>query len=494
MSMARKDTVNALIRRGVSAKVSEAIANANFKIGDLKRTPFDEICKYISPEDAEDLLRKIGGKKIAADPNKQAEPKPRIAAAEKEDKKLPKKRRENITIPKKVKPLSKEEQKIEDMLQKRGVELPRRLVEELAIHRVRLGLKTKDMEKVLDMVVEQYGIHKIDPNESIGIVSAQSIGEPGTQMTMRTFHFAGVAEIAATLGLPRLIEIVDARRIPSTPSMRIYLNSEKRADPDFAKKTASMLEETKLLDIARVSTDIEKMQVVIETDKKKLENKDMDVDGVIFGLKKERRLKATIEKDKGDIIVKPDVASYRKLQGVYEVLKDCKIRGIDDIKKAVIRKEKDEYVIITAGSNLAKMLENEFVDPTRTTTNSINEIALVLGIEAARNAIIHEASQTLSEQGLAVDIRHIMLVADMMTNDGEVKAIGRHGISGRKSSVLARAAFEITSTHLLKAGITGETDHLDGVAENIIVGQPVTVGTGAVNLVYSPGKMKKKRD
>ncbi|MCK4266589.1 MAG: DNA-directed RNA polymerase subunit A'', partial [Thermoplasmata archaeon] len=97
---------------------------------------------------------------------------------------------------------------------------------------------------------------------------------------------------------------------------------------------------------------------------------------------------------------------------------------------------------------------------------------------------------TLDEQGLTVDIRHIMLVADMMTNDGDVKAIGRHGISGRKSSVLARAAFEITSTHLLKAGITGEVDSLDGVAENIIVGQPVTVGTGAVNLVYSPPKKK----
>ncbi|MFA5311951.1 MAG: DNA-directed RNA polymerase subunit A'', partial [Methanomassiliicoccales archaeon] len=85
-----------------------------------------------------------------------------------------------------------------------------------------------------------------------------------------------------------------------------------------------------------------------------------------------------------------------------------------------------------------------------------------------------------------VDIRHIMLVSDLMTADGDVKAIGRHGISGRKSSVLARAAFEITAAHLLHAALTGEEDHLDGVAENIIVGQPVTLGTGAVNLVYTP--------
>ena len=148
----------------------------------------------------------------------------------------------------------------------------------------------------------------------------------------------------------------------------------------------------------------------------------------------------------------------------------------------------DEYVIYTEGSNLQKVLEKDRVDKKRTSTNSIQEIYEVLGVEAARNSIIDEASKTLDEQGLTVDIRHIMLVADLMTNDGDVKAIGRHGISGRKSSVLARAAFEITAAHLLHAALTGEVDHLDGVAENIIVGQPVTLGTGAVNLVYAPNR------
>lgn len=95
-----------------------------------------------------------------------------------------------------------------------------------------------------------------------------------------------------------------------------------------------------------------------------------------------------------------------------------------------------------------------------------------------------ESERTLSEQGLEVDQRHLMLVADMMTFSGNVRAVGRQGISGKKSSVLARAAFEITTKHLLKAGISGEVDALNGVAENIIVGQPITLGTGSVNLVY----------
>lgn len=106
--------------------------------------------------------------------------------------------------------------------------------------------------------------------------------------------------------------------------------------------------------------------------------------------------------------------------------------------------------------------------------------------------IITEAYNTLMEQGLNVDLRHIMLVADIMTADGTVRAIGRHGVSGEKTSVLSRAAFEITVNHLLRAGVRGEVDTLKGVAENIIVGQPVNLGTGSVKLVMSVPSFKKK--
>jgi DNA-directed RNA polymerase subunit A" len=73
-----------------------------------------------------------------------------------------------------------------------------------------------------------------------------------------------------------------------------------------------------------------------------------------------------------------------------------------------------------------------------------------------------------------------------MTSEGEVRAIGRHGVSGTKHSILARAGFEVTVNHLLKAGVIGERDHLAGVAENIIVGQPIALGTGSVELFYIP--------
>ena len=124
----------------------------------------------------------------------------------------------------------------------------------------------------------------------------------------------------------------------------------------------------------------------------------------------------------------------------------------------------------------------EGIDQVRTTTNNIHEIGEVLGIEAARQSIINEAQNTLSEQGLSVDVRHIMLVADIMTSEGVVKSIGRHGISGEKSSVLARAAFEETGKHLLHASIRGEVDDLTGIIENIIIGQPIPLGTGSVGV------------
>jgi DNA-directed RNA polymerase subunit A" len=177
---------------------------------------------------------------------------------------------------------------------------------------------------------------------------------------------------------------------------------------------------------------------------------------------------------------------YKTIQQIAADAKKTQIKGISEISRVVLRKEAEGYVIYTEGSNLAKVMKVDGVDTTRTTTNNFREIYDVLGIEAARNAIMNEAHRTLLEQGLTVDIRHLMLVSDVMTVDGSIRAIGRHGISGEKSSVLARAAFEITVNHLLEAGMQGEVDPLEGVAENIIVGQPVSLGTGAVNLVMKP--------
>jgi len=342
---------------------------------------------------------------------------------------------------------------------------------------------------ILSKALEEYNKNLIDPSEACGIVGAQSIGEPGTQMTMRTFHYAGVAEINVTLGLPRLIEIVDARSSPSTPMMNIYLRDEYRVNPDLAKEVANQIEITRLMDVADIETDMTNLVIYINPDDKTMSKKGFTIEKLAESIKKVRGVDTKIEKNK--IKISLDEPSYKALLDVSETIKNLKIKGIDGIKRIIIRREPNEgYVIYSEGSNFEKVLEIEGIDPYRTTTNDIQAVGRVLGIEAARNMIIQEAYSTLSEQGLNVDMRHIMLVADVMTADGTIRAIGRHGVSAEKESVLSRAAFEITVSHLLQASRRGETDKLGGVAENIIVGQPVNLGTGAVELVMQRGKKK----
>lgn len=367
---------------------------------------------------------------------------------------------------------------------KQGFEIPMSVAMKAA--KYKKDMKPKVYKRFLERIREDLERNGIDPHEAVGIIAAQSIGEPGTQMTMRTFHFAGVREMNVTLGLPRLIEIVDARRIPSTPSMTIYLKEEYEKDQDAVLNVVKKLENTTIIDVADIITDVGEMTLSIVPDNSKMKDRLVETSDIMDALEKVKGI-SVISGDSGEnITVKPTQESFKKLYQVQEQLKLLTIKGIPGIKRAIARIDNatDAWTVYTQGSNLREVLELEEVNAGRTYTNDIIEVASVLGIEAAKNAIFLESQRTLSEQGLEVDQRHLMLVADMMTFGGTVRAVGRTGISGRKSSVLARAAFEITTKHLLRAGYLGEVDPLTGVAENIIVGQPITLGTGAVNLIY----------
>jgi DNA-directed RNA polymerase subunit A" len=373
----------------------------------------------------------------------------------------------------------------EKEIQKRIEDLPLPLNIKKALGGELKGVEIAEDEfaEVADLVVADYERSKVVPCEAVGVVAAQSIGEPGTQMTMRTFHYAGVAEINVTLGLPRLIEIVDARKIPSTPTMTVRLEKDYALDRDIAREVAWSIESTNILHLGSIATDLAEMNVVIELNEDALIQRKITAEDVAQRLEEGTKLKLSADQHGNQIIMTPPEPSYRDLLQLVEKIKTISLKGIEGINRVVIRKEGDEYVLYTEGSALKDVIQFEGVDPTRTKTNNITEIGDVLGIEAARNAIINEATDTLREQGLSVDVRHIMLVADIMTCDGEVKQIGRHGVSGEKASVLARAAFEVTVNHILDAAVRGDVDDLRGVTENVIVGQPIQLGTGDVQLV-----------
>ncbi len=379
-------------------------------------------------------------------------------------------------------------EKVEKVAKKKKADFPESYIHDIAEAYVRRELTDTELEKLIIKVRKAYDRAKVEAGEAVGTVAAQSVGEPGTQMTMRTFHYAGVAELNVTLGLPRLIEIVDARKKISTPTMAIYFDEDHRDDEEFVKKLANRIGKSTLNDILKdFYINYAEMKVEAILDEEKIEDKRLDIEEILANIEKAFK-KSNIKENV--IVFEPAKQTIRELRLLADKVRDLQISGIKNIGKVIIRRE-DEWIIHTEGSNLGDILKIDGVDGVRTTTNDIHEIETVLGIEAARNSIINEALRTLEEQGLSVDVRHIMLVADMMTSEGTVRSIGRHGISGEKASVLARAAFEETGKHLLRASIRGEIDKLTGIIENIIIGQPIPLGTGSVGVVMKPNKSKK---
>lgn len=349
------------------------------------------------------------------------------------------------------------------------------------------------IKKILEEVYEEYLNSIAEPGESVGLVAAESIGEPSTQMTLNTFHFAGVSEMNVTTGLPRMIEVLDGRADISTKMMYIYLKKPYSEGKDI-KKIAESIKETTLKEyIKEISVDVSESQMTLILDENKLERISMKVSQIIKNLEKSFSKGYSFKqgKEADNIILIKSTSKEDDLNNIYklkEKIQEVYIHGIKGIKQVLPVKKGDEYIIVTAGSNMRDVFKLEFVNPDKTVTNDIFEIEQVLGVEAARNAIISEVQKVIDEQGLNVDLRHIMLIADIMTTSGVVLGVNRYGIVKEKPSVLARASFETPIKHIINASISGEIDNLKSVIENVMINQVVPVGTGLPKLVVKPKK------
>jgi DNA-directed RNA polymerase subunit A" len=355
--------------------------------------------------------------------------------------------------------------------------LPKKIEDEIESTAAKLKLNKTQKEKLVDEVKKSYMDDNFEPGEVFGIIAAQSISEPATQMTMRTYHFAGSAGIKVTHGLPRLIEIFDAKRKPDTPMMTIFLE-KKYNNRDSARKIAEDIIEKSIEAVAKkISINLNDESIDIEL----LDARSADK---IANVLKEKFKDLSVKTKSGIVNAKiKEEVELKELQKIKEKMMETKIEGLKNVTNAVVRREGNDWVINTIGSNLEGILNMKGVDKRRTMTNDIHETAKILGIESARSLIIKEALSTMQDQGLDVDIRHVMLVADIMTMTGEVKSIGRYGVAGAKTSVLARAAFEETIKHLVRASIRNEVDSFNGIFENVMVGQVIPSGTGMFDLV-----------
>ncbi|MBC8501383.1 MAG: DNA-directed RNA polymerase subunit A'' [Nanoarchaeota archaeon] len=344
---------------------------------------------------------------------------------------------------------------------------------------------TAKVKKILGAVYQEYNRSLSQPGESVGLVGAESIGEPGTQMTLNTFHFAGVSELNVTTGLPRLIEILDGRKNINTKMMEIYLKKPYSKGKDL-KKIAERMKETKLeVFLDEISINIANLQMIILLNKKKLKNADLKEDKVAKILAKSfKGFKFKLQKDESLLVTSSSKdPALNEIYKLKEKIKGTFISGIKGVTQVLPIKGGEEYIIVTAGTNLKEMLKQEYIDITRTVSNDLFEIQALFGVEAARQVIINEVLKVLDAQGINIDIRHIMLVADAMSMSGKVMGINRYGIVKEKPSVLARASFETPIKHIINAALTGEVDYLNSVIENVMMNQLVPVGTGLPGLV-----------
>lgn len=185
------------------------------------------------------------------------------------------------------------------------------------------------LKRILEKTVIEYNKMLVEPGESVGIISAESIGEPGTQMTLNTFHFAGVAEMNVTMGLPRIIEILDGRKTIKTPMMEIYLTKPYNQGKNI-KRIALSIKETKLNEIvSEFVINIAESKIEIIFDEVKMKNIGIEypiIQKIIKASFKELALSK-----KGDVIILTLNEKEKEINQLFKIkekIKDIYIQGV----------------------------------------------------------------------------------------------------------------------------------------------------------------------
>ncbi len=338
-------------------------------------------------------------------------------------------------------------------------------------------LKDEQVKKVIDNVIEEYEDSQIASNEAIGVITAQSVGEPSTQMTLNTFHFAGVATQSVE-GLPRLIEILDVKKTLEMPQMRIFMKKNLKLDENGAKLVAAKIKETKLVDFATQSDiSLDENIVKISLDTKEFKRLGVELESLIPLLDRRVRKQASI--DENIMVIQGEKnPSLKALMGIKEMALSSVVYGIKGVKDVTILKEGNEFMILTNGISLKHVMNIEEVDTNRLSCNDIEEMYKIFGVEAARATIINEIMEVVKSQGLSINERHVLLIADVMTYTGEPRGMTRYGIVADKLNVLTRASFETPLKHIARGALMNETNRLSSITENVMTNQMVNVGTG----------------
>jgi DNA-directed RNA polymerase III subunit RPC1 len=361
------------------------------------------------------------------------------------------------------------------------------------------------------LCLEKYKKAHVEPGHAVGAVGAQSIGEPGTQMTLKTFHFAGVAGMSITQGVPRIKEIINASKTISTPVITCPLLNNHQIEA--ARVVKGRIEKTYVSDVLRFVEDEwrpDEGNVVLQIDSSALSDMHLGIGvyDIAEAICKQRKIKVPPEdllvsgerivirvRDGSTTAAKRTTKSKAGEEGgdmllranfLRRALPSVPISGYPDATRAIIQtSEQNTHTVLVEGYGLRQCMATEGVIGTKVRSNNVMECREVLGIEAARSTIASEIAEVMA--GMAIDPRHMQLLADVMTYKGEVLGITRFGLSKMRDSVLQLASFEKTPDHLFEAAAGMKTDQIEGVSECIIMGQTMKVGTGAFQVVRRLG-------
>lgn len=360
------------------------------------------------------------------------------------------------------------------------------------------GVTARQLKVFMETCISRYHLKKIEGGTAIGAIGAQSIGEPGTQMTLKTFHFAGVASMNVTLGVPRIKEIINAAKKISTPIITAMLDCADNLKS--VRMVKVRIEKTLLGQVAKsikIVMASRLASVIVTLDMGTIQASQLGIDAYTVKASilrtpkiklKEQHVKV-LDSRKLEVFPPADKSKLHfELHWLKNRLPEVVVKGINTVERAVINKYKDsktkeeKYNLLVEGTGLEAVMGTEGVYGRETTSNHIVEVQKTLGIEAARNCIIKEIQYTMSSHGMSIDTRHMMLLADLMTFKGDVLGITRQGIQKMKDSVLMLASFEKTSDHLFNASVNGREDKIEGVSECIIMGIPMQIGTGILKV------------
>jgi DNA-directed RNA polymerase III subunit RPC1 len=374
----------------------------------------------------------------------------------------------------------------------------------------KVSLRTLKM--FIELCLTKYHKAKVEPGHAVGAVGAQSIGEPGTQMTLKTFHFAGVAGMSITQGVPRIKEIINASKVISTPVITCPLENNQQIEA--ARVVKGRIEKTYISDVIRFIEDMwsaKRATICLSVDMDVLNDMHLGitVEDIAEEICRNRKLKihsgdVTVVQNNIFIVVTHQSGGNIGLRGaaaktkvgvdeggsdlllrvnhLKRALPTLAISGYPDATRAIIQtSEQSEHTVLVEGYGLRQCMITEGVIGTQCTTNSVMECKDVLGIEAARTTIAKEIGAVMGDMG--IDPRHMQLLADVMTYKGEVLGITRFGLSKMRDSVLQLASFEKTPDHLFEAAAGMKSDQIEGVSECIIMGQTMGLGTGAFQVV-----------